>query len=226
MLRLDDDYRLRHLPLVNPGHADAIAGRPGTDYEMGRYTAPRLALVVPVEDAALHAGPAWRQLLARLHRSPFAGKIAWENYERRRHRLHATLRANLQREHGAVAIRHIALRLRRMPAFRARLLGPWFGDRNHGRLYLPLVPELRHGLDACRRVQRAAGGPEIALYTVGLLNFTDHLDAAETAALHALVADHRRRVLLEFDVRHVELLATHDDLALDSRIVERIALKT
>lgn len=225
VLRLDEYYRLCHLPLVNAGHPEVIARQVGTDYEMGRYHAARWALVIPIDDRALHASSAYRQLLARLRRAPFAGKIAWDNYVRRRKRLHATLRSNLQRDYDPVRIRRIAARLRSCPAFQARLIGPWYGDRNHGRLYLPLVPELRRGFDACRRIQRAAGGPEIALYTVGLLNFRDHLTPEETAALHALMAEYRNRPLLSFTVRAVDLHATHDDLALDSWIVERIPLK-
>ena len=32
--RLDDAYRLAHLPLVNPSHPDVIANTPGKSYEM------------------------------------------------------------------------------------------------------------------------------------------------------------------------------------------------
>ena len=224
-LRLDEYYRLCHLPLVNPDHPEVIAGKPGTDYESGRYAAPRFSLVISIDDAALHASPAYRQLLRRLRAAPFAGKIAWESYAQRLKSLHATLRSNLQRDFRPEELRGALARLRRLPSFRARLTGPWYGDRNHGRLYLPLVPELRHGFDACRRIQRAAGGPEIALYSVGLLNFRDHLTEAETAALHAIMAAYRRRVLLEFEVTAIDLHATHDDLALDSRIVRRIPLR-
>jgi hypothetical protein len=224
-LRLDDYYRFHHLPLINPDHPEVIATRPDSDAVMGRYAAPRFSLVISIDDTALHASAAYRQLLARLRRAPFAAKIAWDNYEQRRNRLHATLRSNLQRDYAPGEICAIAARLRRLPAFRARLIGPWYGDRNHGRLYLPLVPELQRGFDACRRVQRAAGGPEVALYTVGLTNFTDHLDEGETAALRRLINEYRSRVLLDFAVTQIDLHATHDDLALDSRIVKRIALR-
>jgi hypothetical protein len=224
-LRFDDYYRFHHLPLVNPEHPEVIATRLGSDTVMGRYAAPRVSLVISIDDAALHASPAYRRLVVRLRRAPFAAKIAWDSYDRRRDRLHATLRSNLQRDYTPGEIRAIAARIRRLPAFRARLIGPWYGDRNHGRLYLPLVPELQRGFDACRRIQRASGGPEGALYTVGLTNFTDHLDAAETAALRSLIAEYRSRVLLDFAVTQIDLHATHDDLALDSRIVERAPLQ-
>lgn len=225
VLRLDEYYRLHHLPLVNPKHPEVIASKPGLDYEMGRYAAPRFSLVISIDQCALQASPAYRRLLLQLRCAPFAGKIAWESYEQRLGCLHATLRSNLQRDHSPTEIRWIAARLRSCPGFRARLRGLWYGDRNHGRLYLPLVPELHRGFDACRRIQRAAGGPEIALYAVGLLNFTDHLTAAETAALRTIIAGHHNRVLLEFEVRAIDLHSTHDDLALNSRIVERIPLK-
>lgn len=224
-LRFDDYYRLCHLPLVNPDHPDVIATKPGTDYEMGRYTTPRFSLVISVDAVALYESAAYRQLLARLRGAPFASKIAWASYAQRLGCLHATLRSNLQRDYALREIRRIATRLRQGERFRARLTGPWYGDRSRGRLYLPLVPELRRSQDACRRIQRLAGGPEIALYTVGLLNFRDHLTADETAELHTLIAAYRNRVLLEFDVTTLDLHATYDDLALDSYIVERIPLK-
>lgn len=224
-LPLDESYRLCHLPLIAPGHPDVIRRQPGEPYEMGWFTPPSRAVVVPVEAAALDASPRYRRLMASLRAAPFAPKIAWDLQERRRGVLHATVRSHLQRQHSDAAIRHLTLRLRTVPGFRVRLLGPWMGDKNHGRLYLPMVPEAQHGLDPIRRLQALTGGRPSGLYTVGLIHFRDHLSAAEATALRRLLRDWRDAVLLDTTVRTVWLMANHDSLALDSRILARIPLR-
>ena len=50
--RLDEAYRLAHLPLVVPVHPDIISGREGTSYTMGRHERV-VSLVVPVPGDAL-----------------------------------------------------------------------------------------------------------------------------------------------------------------------------
>jgi len=222
-LRLDESYRLCHLPLIAPDHRDIIARR--GEYEMGWFPTPSYALIVPIDADALEANPHYRQMIAALRRAPFAGKIDWTISERRRPVLHATLRSHLHGQHSDTAIRHLAARLRTVRQFRARLTGPWMGDKNHGRLYLPLVPETPHGADPCARMQRAAGGTPTRLYTVGLIHFRDHLTADEAAALRVILRNWRDRVLLDYTVREIWLQATHDSLALDARIVTRIPLR-
>src|SRR5690349_1736995 len=46
-LRFDDSYRVAHLPLIAPSHPAVLRSATGTDYQDGRYTAARYALVVP-----------------------------------------------------------------------------------------------------------------------------------------------------------------------------------
>ena len=116
-------------------------------------------------------------------------------------------------------------RLRTHRQFRARLIGPWMGNMNHGRLYLPLVPETRNGVDPCASIQRAAGRTPTGLYAAGLIHFRDHLNAAETLALRHILRDWRDRVLLDYTVREIWLQATHNALALDARILARIPLR-
>lgn len=222
-LPLDESYRLCHLPLIDPNHPDVIAKK--GEYEMGWFPTPSYALIVPVDADALEASPHYRQMIATLRRAPFARKIDWPMTERRRPVLHATLRSHLHGQHSDTAIRHLASRLRGVRQFRARLTGPWMGDKNHGRLYLPLVPETRNGAEPCARMQRAAGGRPTRLYTVGLFHFRDHLTAEEAAALRVFLRLWRDRVLLDYTVREIWLQATHDSLALDSRIVTRIPLR-
>lgn len=224
-LPLDESYRLCHLPLIDPKHPDVIRRRDGEPYEMGWFTPPSRAVVIPVDAGELEASAAYRRMLAQFRSAPFASKIAWDMQERRRAVLHATIRSHLQRQHADAAIRHLAARLRTVPGFRARLTGPWMGDKNHGRLYLPLVPEARHGLDPVRRMQILTGGRPTGLYTVGLIHFRDHLTAEEATELRLILRDWRDRVLLDTEVRHLWLMANHDSLALDSHILSRIPLR-
>jgi len=222
-LRLDESYRLCHLPLIDPAHPEVIARR--GEYTMGWFPTASYALIVPVDAEALDFSPRYRQMIAALRAAPFGGKIDWAMSERRRPVLHATLHSHLHDQHGDAAIRQLAARLRRQRRFRARLLGPWVGDKNHGRLYLPLVPETRNGVDPCARLQSLSGRRPTGLYTVGLIHFRDHLDAAETTALRRILGEWRDRVLLEYTVEEIWLQATHDSLALDARIVTRIPLR-
>ncbi len=222
-LRLDESYRLHHLPLIEPAHPDIIA-RKG-EIAMGWFPTPSYALVVPVDADALEASPVYRRMVATLRGAPCSHKIDWAMTERRRPVLHATLRSHLHDQHSDGAIRHLASRLRTQRQFRARLAGPWMGNINHGRLYLPLVPETRHGVDPCARIQALAGRKPTRLYTVGLIHFRDHLDAGETAALRRIIGGWRDRVLLDYTVDELWLQANRDSLALDSRIVTRIPLR-
>lgn len=58
-LRLDEAYRLAHLPLVAPAHPDVIAD--GAIYRMGRHD--RLcALVLPIDPDALERSESFRAL--------------------------------------------------------------------------------------------------------------------------------------------------------------------
>lgn len=222
-LRLDESYRICHLPLIDPTHPDVIA-RKG-EYDMGWFPKPSYALIVPVDADELDASPHYRRMIAALRASPFNSKIAWDMTERRRPVLHATLRSHLHDQHNDTALRHLTARLRNERQFRARLIGPWMGDKNHGRLYLPLIPETRNGVDPCARMQSLAGRKPTQLYTVGLIHLRDHLTADETVSLQQILSDWRDRVLLDYTVKEIWLQATHDSLALDARIVTRIPLR-
>ncbi len=204
----DESYRLAHLPLVAPHHPHVIPRKPGTGYEMGRH-GKALSLVLPVPDVD-------HLLESELKVMPFAEKIAWDIAERRRGKLHATLCGASPAIDGAAlaAIGPITVELR----------GLFSGNVNHGRLYLRLYPERRDGENQLKRVQRLAGRRETGLYLVGLHNFTDDLDADETAALAALIERWWDRPILRWQVDALWLLASWDNLVLDSTVEETISL--
>lgn len=218
-LALDDSYRLAHLPLVAPGHPRIIPGVDGKDYRMGRH-GERFSLVLPVGAEALEAAPAYRELVADLRRQGLARKIAWETAALRRERLHATICGGMAEafgEEGRAALRSFG-------PFGVELRGLFSGNVNLGRLYLKLYPEFRAGRNQIQALQAALGRSESDLYVVGLFNLTDDLDAGEATELATLVQRWWDRPLLRFVARELWLLGSNDDLVLEGRVVERIAL--
>lgn len=222
-LRLDEAYRLAHLPLVAPGHPRVIPRLPGRAYEMGRHP-DACSLVLPVDADLLEASEPFRALRADIMRQPFAPKIAWKICEGRRDKLHATLCGSLP-PRAAKGFSDAERRvLAGTPALRVEMRGLFSGNINLGRLYLKLYPEERAGVNSIRALQRSLGWRESDLYLVGWLNLIDDLDAAETASLAALIARWWDRPLLRLEVPALWLLAASDDLVLDGRVIERAGL--
>jgi hypothetical protein len=214
-LRLDDSYRLAHLPLVRPGHPAAIAavvGRPYRDGVHERFW----SVVLPVDADALERSPAMAEMEAELRAAPFAAKIAWDLLPRRRGVLHATVCGGLgsgpaprigERERDALAA---------IGPFEIELRGLFSGNVNLGRLYLRVYPEvLGDGTDALRSVQRALGRPLADLWPMGLYNLTDDLDQGEAEALGQLIEKWWEVPLLRFTATKLWLLGARDDLVLD-----------
>ncbi len=223
-LAMDDAYRLAHLPLVAPRHSRAIASRPGKPYLMGRR--PRsFSLVLPIPAEVLFAAPPYRELEGELRAASFAGKVAWDLLEPRRDRLHATLCGGLGVQETAPILDPAVLdELARLGPIHAGVRGPFSGNVNLGRLYLPVYPERRDGENVFRRIQRILGRPETDLYLVGLHNLNDDLDGGEADALAALLERWRDRVLLRLAVDRLWLLGTTDDLVLDTPVIQEIPL--
>lgn len=218
-LRLDESYRLAHLPLIAPDHPDVIASRAGKHYEMGRHPAVT-SLVLPIDMHALAASPSFRAMEQELRAAPFADKVAWDLLPRRASRLHATLCGSLkpitdEQRQG----------LESLPPFRAVLRGLFSGNVNLGRLYLRLYPQCRDGLNPINAIQAAMGRQAGDLYLVGLYNLRDHLDVAETEALAALIERHWPDDLLEIDVDRLWLLRSRDALVLDAAIDDTLHLR-
>jgi len=85
--RLDEAYRLAHLPLIAPDHPDVIPSRLGATYRMGRHERI-FSLVLPIPPDELEKSAAHQALEGELMQSPFANKIAWDLLAKRRERLH------------------------------------------------------------------------------------------------------------------------------------------
>jgi hypothetical protein len=222
-LKMDEAYRLAHLPLVAPLHPAVIARKTGTTYEMGRH-AEMFSLVLPVPKPALQASPSFRALEAEIRAAPFAGKIAWEIAEARRDRLHATICGGLGERAPPTLAPSALTALRKLGPVHVQLRGLFSGNVNLGRLYLCAHPEHRNGKNIFQIIQRLLGRPETDLYVVGLWNFTDDLTVSETAALAQIIERWWDKPILTLSAESLWLLGAHDDLVLQSRIASEIPL--
>jgi hypothetical protein len=222
-LRLDETYRVAHLPLVAPRDPRVVPQSEDGYYRMGRHDRT-YSVVLPIPAEALFASAAYRALDAEMREAPFARKIAWPLLPRRRNRLHATLCSNLSIGKPPVIAGASLDALRRLGPIHVELRGPFSGNRNLGRLYLRVYPEHGASGNVCRAIQRALGRPETELYLVGLYNLVDDLDADETIALAELIERWWERPILRFRTDHLWLLAASDDLVLDGAIEQILAL--
>jgi hypothetical protein len=221
--RLDEAYRLAHLPLVAPNHPDVIGTHQGTSYTMGRHERV-VSLVMPVPGDALRKSPAYRTLEAQL-RARFAGKMAWSILDARWDKLHATICGSLQTGERSFAIDPVQCEaLRAGGAISVELRGLFSGNINHGRIYLRVYPEKRDGGNPLHRLQDLLGTRRTDLYLVGMYNLQDHLDPAEASDLAGMIEQWWDRTILRFTVDRLWLQSSIDDLVLDSRVEQVIPL--
>jgi hypothetical protein len=222
-LALDETYRLAHLPLVAPDHPRVIETREGSSYRMGRHERV-FSLVLPVPADALLQSLAYGDLDDEMRAAPFAGKIAWDVLGQRKDKLHATICGSLSTGTPPVLDQGQRRELTRFGPVSVELRGLFSGNVNRGRLYLRAYPESRDGENVFRQIQRGVGCRETDLYVVGLYNMTDDLDAAEAAALAALIDRWWDRTILRFEIDHLWLMGASDDLVLDSAVEETVPL--
>lgn len=211
---LGDDYRLAHLPLVDPAHPKIVASVPERDYDRGYYAVPRHALAAHVAAEILEASRVYRDLDADLRKRAVAGKIAWATQAKRRDVLHATIAGPVDAP-TADAYLHAgnAWRVRTGPAA-IRLGGPFVGNRNHGRIYLPVYPEKRDGTDMYAALQREIGARPSGFYAIGLWHLADDLNADEAASLAAWLDRWGAETVAIVDDPRLGILTTRDDQAL------------
>ncbi|HST81200.1 MAG TPA: hypothetical protein VLL08_05640 [Kineosporiaceae bacterium] len=223
-LTFDENYRLAQLPLVSPGHPLAIDHLPGQDYQSGRYEQARHSLVAPVSASDLESAGPYVAFARDVATSSFGGKISEELAKLRSDRLHVTIAGGLRAQDILRQAEDVKKFLRGREAFNIRVLGPFLGSKNRGRIYLPVVPERILGEQAFGLLQKVLGLPVSGFYAIGLLNFNDELDQAQTRDLHRVMEKWRHKILAEVRVSHLQMMATNDDLALSGRSVIDIFL--
>jgi len=222
-LLLDESYRLTHLPLIAPDHADVIRSLAGKGYVMGRHQRV-FSLVLPLPVEALERSSPYRELEEELGRSLFASKIAWNLLPKRREKIHVTVCGSLSTETPRTLSGQDRQALKRFGGVRVQLRGLFSGNVNVGRLYLRAYPECRNGVNQLREMQRTLGRPETDLYVAGIFNLIDHLDVDEANALKEIIERWWDRPILTFDADQLWHLGAHDDLVLDAAIEEAIPL--
>ena len=223
-LRFDDTYRLAHLPLVSPGHPLAIDHRSGLDYHQGTYERARYSLVAPISTDELTASGPYTRFAEEMAGASFNDKISATMLKRRIDRLHATITGGLQPAEAPRQAEAISSSFRGRHGFGVRIMGPFLGTRNTGRIYLPVVPEIVRGEHAFGLIQRLLGLPVTGFYAVGVFNLDDELDQNQVRELHDVVERWKHETLAELRVTHLQILATHDDLALSARVLVDVPL--
>jgi hypothetical protein len=215
-LRFDGPYRLAHLPLVNPSHPLGISRRDGTHYIDGRH--PEVfSLVAPIPEDALEASSAFQDLQADMRAASFAPKIAWDIVRRRSGKLHATVCGGLGPDAATASFD-----LSGIAPFELELRGLFSGNINLGRLYLKAYPQRVDDRNALATVQTALGRKTSDLYPVGIYNLSEELSGTETGELAGIIRRWWDRPLLRLRIDQLWLLASRDDLVLDSRILRPI----
>jgi len=233
--RLSSSYATSQLPLVAPQHPDVVASDLTLGYDtMGTYRSPRFSVAVFVPPAQIFNNHDVAAILSNLRDCAASEKIAWDSLEARREKLHATVCGGLESRMGVSELAEfVSTRLAGLAPFVVRLYGPWFFGPKNGRLYLPMVAERTFGDfdDPLLEMQRRLGQPaEHNGFYVGFLNLVDHLERGSTPSRHeadslfSVLEATDRQVVAEFVVRSVSIIATHDDLILDSTLVATIPL--
>lgn len=216
-LAFDRSYRLTQLPLVAPGHPLAIRTDPGQDYDNGTYQCPRYSVVVPIDAAALAASATFQAIDDALRSSSFGEKIAWDLCVRRASKLHATIVNDVAVSDTGACANALSRTLPSLGPLSLRIGGPFVGDRNTGRLYLPVYPQTAAGRNSFELIQEALGARPTRFYGVGYYQLKDELDVQETADLARLLDRWRYAQVAELPLSSVVVHATNDNLALSGR---------
>lgn len=186
-LVLDERYRSRQLPLLS----DRPRGPVGPDAGAGEFWPPVRSLVVPLPD------PRPEPFLSALADSRLAGLVWWRGLELRADRVHATLVHGSDQPRALDAPIDLVVR------------GPWIGQFNVGRIYLPVEPA-----DERAAIALAAERPLLA----GYLQLTADVTGDDYAELRDLIKTFQP-MRMPVRVHRFQVLETMDDLALRSRIL-------
>jgi hypothetical protein len=188
-LRLDERYRTRQVPLL----VDRARGALGPDLGPGEFWPSVRSLVVPLAD------PRPEAFLSALADSGLSGLVWWRGLELRADRVHATLVHGSDEPRALDAPIDLVVR------------GPWIGQYNTGRIYLPVEPA-----DERAALALAVERPLLA----GYLQLTADVTGDNYAELRDLVRTFQP-ARMPVRVHQFQVLETMDDLALRSRILHQ-----
>ena len=221
-LTFDDGYRLSQLPLVAPDHPLVIDNSTESDYKNGRYDKPRYSLIVPVEEEKLLNSRAFLEIDRELREGMIADKISWNICSKRKSKLHVTIAAGFKYEDIELIAKSVETIIKDLGGIRFRLMGPFIGNKNLGRIYFPAYPEMFCGEDSFGIIQDTVKVARTGFYALGYYNLSSELEPEEATYLAKIIADAQGTILAELDSREFIISATNDDLVLSGRIVARI----
>ncbi|MEV0458174.1 hypothetical protein [Catellatospora methionotrophica] len=213
MLRLDDRYRLRHLPLLHEAPRPPFGGG---DLSPGEYWPPIRSAVIPIDDAALRADADFAAFLDEL-RDAAGPCVWWPGLRLRAELVHTTLAPELdpatQLPDDVLGPVHLMVR------------GPWMGRLNAGRIYLPVQAADAASARQLAAVRTRLGSPARPMLA-GYLQLTGDVHGEQYTALRALVRCYQTRVRVAVRPPGLWLMDTMDDLVLRSRVEQRLPFAT
>ncbi|GAA2394786.1 hypothetical protein Cme02nite_54780 [Catellatospora methionotrophica] len=211
VLRLDDRYRRRHLPLLHESPRPPFADG---DLSPGEYWPPIRSAVIPIDDAVLRADTCFTAFLDEL-RDAAGPCVWWPGLRLRAELVHTTLAPELDPDTrltgDVLAPVHLIVR------------GPWLGRLNAGRIYLPVQATDTASARQLTAVRARLGSPPRPMLA-GYLQLTGDVHGEQYAALRDLVRRYQRRVQVAVRPPDLWLMDTMDDLVLRSRVVQRLPL--
>ena|GEM_PF-492687 len=217
-LDFDERYRFAQLPLLAPNHPLAINTPADEDYECGRYATPKYSLALPIPHSELERSNAYQALLRDIQSRAFSPKIDHELVARRRDRLHVTIVGKI--DPGAIAETvRIASDILTREVTGFRMLGPFIGTFNTGRIYFPLLAQTTPRGCWLDRIHRAFGHDPASFHGMGYFNFVDELDENESRDLADFIGTWKHVTMFEGVARRLQIMATNDDLALSARTI-------
>lgn len=223
----DRHYRIKHLPLVCPGHqlalnVDGTGEYPG--YFDGRYAEPKFGLVVPIDHDVLLLSREFQKLDSALRSSSFASDVNWQLCSERSGKVHATLMNDMTKESIEQIVADAPSFFHRQGPIGIRVGGPFMGQINTGRVYFPLYPSIVNGEDVFATLQTMMGCKPTRLYVAGYYHFANELPPMQTAELGKIVNTWKSKIILEQKLKTLEIWRTNDDLALSAGLIHQISL--
>jgi hypothetical protein len=208
VLRLDERYRHRQLPLLHEAPRPPLTGY---DLPLAEFWPPVRSAAIPIDDAALRADADFTAFLDDLRRA-LGPAVWWPGLQLRADRVHATLAPDL----GI----HADLPDEPLAAVHLAVRGPWIGRINTGRIYLP-VQATDAGSARQLEAVRARLGAEHRPLLAGYLQLTGDIGGEQYAALRELVSRHQTRIHVSVIPAELWLMDTMDDLVLRSHVAKR-----
>ena len=222
-LRFDESYRLAHLPLIAPEHPRVIKTKPGTEYNCGIHDLV-FSIVLPIYAERLYQSSEFKRLCDEVKLSGLSHKLSWTTFSKRKHKLHATVCGAISTESAPYIEQRKLQKLREIGPVSVKIRGLFSGNLNIGRLYLKVDPEQRDGENMLHVIQRVFDSAITHLYVVGLFNFKDELNVAETQELKRLLNRWQDVEFLHMQLEELWVLKSRDDLVLNGSIEKNIPI--